>query len=127
MGLNLLLHVEGLIDDVNDTIRAVMFEQYRDRVPPNMMSQLLRYQQERTLTHDKSHRSQDVCLDFDYDFFGYIENGSELERRTRLTFCTKDFQKNLAQKVFFETIFLRRRLRPGLLDVKVDHEVPVEL
>jgi putative methyltransferase len=125
-GLNLLLHVENLVEDVDKITRDLLLEQYQDRVPTMMLNQLLQYQQQRTLTYDKSHRSSDVCLEFDFDFPGYIDQDRELERRTAVTFSTREFQKNLAKKPFFETIFFRRRQRVGLLDIKVDHEETVE-
>lgn len=126
MGLNLLLHVENLVDEVEQITHDMLLERYQYCMPRKMLVQLLQYQRQRTLTHDKSHRVHDETLHFDYDFPGYIDQGSELERSTVITFCTRDFQKNLGKKEFFETVFLRRRLRGGLLDIKVNHEVTVE-
>jgi radical SAM superfamily enzyme YgiQ (UPF0313 family) len=84
----------------------------------NLRIDLIKYQQQLTLTYDKILDQHTVPCQFTHDIHGFINNSTELHQPTCLKFNLRSFQKNSTMSHFLENCYFRKKQRYGLLEVE---------
>jgi hypothetical protein len=104
--LTLMVHSEGYIDQTYDCVRDLVREHstiYAD--------QLINFQRASLIEH---HRLKHLpeCASFDWDFWGYLVQGTELERPATYEFSTQE-DLNMSQAMFLENFWFGRKRNFG--------------
>ena len=117
-GITVQIHSLDLIDHVFDLLSKFLdcYELSND-----LKDQLIAYQKNVTITYDKAVDDQLAQCTYNYDFSGYLENQTQLERQCCVEFFLKPIQKNLSRTQFLDNIFFKRRQRFGMLGSTVRH------
>ena len=97
------LHVEQRIDHVYTLIEDFVIKHYN--MPE--LSQLVMFQKSSLLDYTKL-KHLPLALDFDYDFVGYIQYGTELDVPTTFTFDS-DENLNMSFQLFLENFWFGRK------------------
>jgi hypothetical protein len=117
-GISLHVHINDLVDHVFELLESFLLQYQLD---DDLRSQLICYQKNITVNYYRTKATDTTRCRYNYDFVGYIENQSELNRQCWIEFSLKPIQKNLSQSQFLENIFFKRRQRFGLLDTTVEY------
>ena len=101
--ITLNMHAEHRVDYVYDLVENFIAENYDVKE----LSQLMLFQKSSLIDYTKL-KHMPLVLDFDYDFFGYILDNTELNVPTRFTFNSKE-DPDMTFEMFLEHIWFSRK------------------
>lgn len=117
-GISLHVHIHDLVDHVFDLLDGFL-DQYD--LDTELRRQLISYQKNITVTQHKAAQQQSYQHTYDYDFPGYIQDQTKLDRACCVKFDLKPIHRDLSRTQFLENIFFKRRQRFGMLDTTVEY------
>jgi hypothetical protein len=97
------LYAEQRMDHVYDLVENFIAENYNIKE----LSQLMLFQKSSLIDYNKL-KHMPMMLDFDYDFFGYILDNTELNVPTTFTFESKE-DHDMTFEMFLEQIWYSRK------------------
>lgn len=118
-GINLLhlmtmyIYKENKVDHVIDFLGRFIRDNFS--VPNDVLDQLLEFQSSFVIQH-KDLGSLPAIREFDYDFLGFILEGSQIQTKCKYVFDT-DEEKTMSYDRFLENIFFGRKRNFGKANV----------
>jgi putative methyltransferase len=101
------LHASNRFDQVFDLLKDFLTTYY----PSDMNAELIRFQRHSVVYHDQL-KSYPTVVNFDYDFFGYVNYDDNLYENTAYKFSTLE-DTDMTFKVFLENFYFARKRNHG--------------
>lgn len=108
-------HIDHRVDYTFNFLEKFLKENYN--LPPNLLDQLLDYQQQSWYTYKKSQKFYESTVTYDYNFYEFLTNDAPLNSTTTLKFSTKNIQHILKFNDFIEGLYLRQKYGIGVLQI----------
>jgi tRNA A37 methylthiotransferase MiaB len=115
-GLLTKVHVDQRVDYTFEFLKR--FLQDHCQLPEIMINQLIDYQRQITFTFDKIKNHQGTTVDYDYDFYGYLNHDQQLTSLVQLKFIKTWLQQEQTFENFINQLYFRKKQRIGLLLVE---------
>jgi len=108
----LLLHHDNLIDHTYDLIKQFVQEHYEI----NCLDQLIRFQKNTIVYHSKLSQLP-IKESFDWDFWGYLVQGTELNQTAGYEFDTAE-DHSMSPRMFLENFYFGRKRNFGKAQIR---------
>jgi hypothetical protein len=107
------LHSQNLIPQTYRLVDKFVQQHYNNAC----VDQLLKFQQATVIDHAKLQQLP-LVIDFDYDFWGYLVNGSELNKACTYRFDTAE-DRSMSAQMFLENFYFGRKRNFGKTRVEL--------
>lgn len=100
------IYLHDKIDHVLDLTKSFVHKNYD--LPKLVKEELFRFQKDTILEYDRLLCLPD-CQEYQFDFLGYISDGSALDSRVNLQFATTHDHKDISKQRFLENLYYARK------------------
>lgn len=107
--ITIRIHAHNKYDHIFDLVNR--FVQQEFSVDAELLAQLVRFQSKYVINFEKLHEYP-YKENFDYDFMGYLQNSSALDKKVSYEFVFNE-DKNITQARFLESIYFGRKRNFG--------------